>query len=665
MIVPMKKYSFLVFHEEYETFLKDIQELGVLHVIEKQDEIEESIKDKFALIKEFSNAVKFLAKRDVDKIAPDKELGGFEVLQQIKTLKSEYENTKLQVANLKKEISTVAPWGDFSVETIQKLKKSGICIKFYSVSIRRFDPEWQQNYTIEPVGEVGTNLFFVLIHKEGEEPDLPVDEIKAPERSLAEVISEKEKTGKKLEQIQESLNELAKKYIPALENAKSEIEQNSDFELAKYHTEKQANDKIMLLEGWVPESTEKNLLDFLESHDAVYISEKPTKEDKVPILLKNNWFSKLFEPIGKLYSLPAYMELDLTAFFAPFFMLFFGFCLGDAGYGLLVLLGATLYKLKADKEMKPILTLAQFLGVATILFGSISGTIFGMNLIDTGYTLTDQSIVQMQSEIPESISSQISDLEGEYFKTKGEFVGEISEIIGENQADEYQRVFVRAAKGDYQFLQSFRHWLFDSNNLFMLALVLGVIQIIFGMFIKVINSIRQQGFVYSLSTIGWILLFLSTIAFYFLTDAGILNAETDKVVLYVALGVSLFFILFFSDPEINIFARVGSGLYDIYSTVTGVMGDLLSYIRLFALGLSSAILGYVINMICLQMIEGGDWYMYILFILVLLAGHGINIFIAALGSFVHPMRLTFVEFYKNAGFAGGGKEYKPLKKIIK
>ena len=121
--------------------------------------------------------------------------------------------------------------------------------------------------------------------------------------------------------------------------------------------------------------------------------------------------------------------------------------------------------------------------------------------------------------------------------------------------------------------------------------------------------------------------------------------------------------LFFSDPGVNVFARIGKGVWDVYSMVTGIFGDLLSYIRLFALGLSSAILGFVINDIGLQILGSSKILGPVFFVIFLLLGHTLNILISSLGSFVHPMRLTFVEFYKNAGFKGGGEEYKPFKKL--
>jgi V/A-type H+-transporting ATPase subunit I len=196
--------------------------------------------------------------------------------------------------------------------------------------------------------------------------------------------------------------------------------------------------------------------------------------------------------------------------------------------------------------------------------------------------------------------------------------------------------------------------------MFNLSMILGGIQIIFGLFIKAANQTKQFGFSYSLATYGWIIILLGGISYAILSGAEII--PKNDAILYAILGVGGFFVLFFSDPGVNVFARVGKGIWDVYSMVTGIFGDLLSYIRLFALGLSSAILGFVINDIGLQILGSSKILGPVFFVIFLLLGHTLNILISSLGSFVHPMRLTFVEFYKNAGFKGGGEEYKPFKK---
>ena len=173
-----------------------------------------------------------------------------------------------------------------------------------------------------------------------------------------------------------------------------------------------------------PEAIAADTDHWLADKGVAYELEIPTEQDNPPILLKNNKFARLFEFIGELYSLPNYREIDLTPFFAPFFVLFFGFCLGDAGYGLLLLLGITIYKFKAKPAIKPILSLAQWLGISTVIMGIVGGTFFGIQLLDV--------------QVP--------------------------------------------------WMEKMKAYMLDSQQLFNLALIVGAVQIIFGMFLKVATS---------------------------------------------------------------------------------------------------------------------------------------------------------------------------------
>ncbi|MBL7793784.1 MAG: hypothetical protein JNK77_15755, partial [Saprospiraceae bacterium] len=376
-------------------------------------------------------------------------------------------------------------------------------------------------------------------------------------------------------------------YLPLLQQTLASIDEEADWQQVLAFTNSAAEEHVNILEGFVPVSKEKALVEACEKRKILFLADRPAADETPPILLENKQFSKLFEPIGGLYSLPDYGELDLTPFFAPFFMMFFGFCLGDAGYGLVLLLFATWYKRKAGKDMRPILTLGQYLSASTIFFGLLGGTVFGLSLLGKEYS----------------------------------WLGKIQEFM------------------------------LDSNQIFTLSLALGVVQILFGLLLQGINRMRQSGFLSSLPPFGWIVLLVSLLDIGYLKMAGTITTYTSW------LGVAM--IMFFSDMQLGILGRIGKGLWDLYG-ITGFFGDLLSYIRLFALGMSGAILGFVVNTISLQIKDSIPILGPILFVLFLIVGHGANMMLAMLGSFVHPMRLTFVEFYKNAGFAGGGKAYAPF-----
>ena len=121
----------------------------------------------------------------------------------------------------------------------------------------------------------------------------------------------------------------------------------------------------------------------------------------------------------------------------------------------------------------------------------------------------------------------------------------------------------------------------------------------------------------------------------------------------------------YNSPDKNIFVNIGLGLWDSYNMATGLLGDILSYVRLFALGLSGGILASVFNSLAVGMSPDNVIAGPIVMVLIFVIGHAINIFMNVLGAMVHPMRLTFVEFYKNAGFESTQREFSPLRKAEK
>ena len=594
MIIPMQKYSFLVYHKEYAAFLKDLQQLGVLHIIEKEAEISDDIKEKYQLVNRIDKIIKSLEKRETEKTDNCPDSDGLKIIEEIIQKQEELEALQQELATAHKELAKIMPWGDFSAEIINKLKDKNLYVRFYITSKKKFNTKLFSEYNAEIITESGNYIYFIIIQQGDEELNIDAEEVKQPKSSLSEVKKHIKETEDKITLINNDFDNYSKTSIPLLKKERETIAANLEYEKVILNTAVEADEKMKILEGWVPGTKKKQIDDFLEKSNILHIIEKATKKDKVPVLLQNNRFSKLFEPIGKLFSLPAYSELDLTVFFAPFFMMFFGFCLGDAGYGLLFVIGAGIYKLKAKKEIKPLLSLIQLLGIATVIFGIISGTFFGINLIDTKINL----------------------------------------------------------------LADFRKLFLNPEEMFNVALILGALQIVFGMCIKAANQIKQYGFKHALATFGWLIILIGCGIYMGLIELGII--DTNNIILYAILSFGGVLIVFFSDVEISIPARIGKGVWDIYSTVTGIFGDLLSYIRLFALGLSSAILGFVINDIAMQILDSAPIIGPVLFVIFLILGHGLNILISSLGSFVHPMRLTFVEFYKNAGFTGGGKEYKPF-----
>ena len=601
MISKMKKLAFLIYHKDYDTFLEQVRNLGVVHVVTKsQGEAEnQDLQATIRLSARYAAAIKLLEGMNVK--AADKTSGnadkGEQVLDKLEALQQHDAETNHRIQAIEKEITAMEPWGDFKTESLKRLRDAGYEVGFYICSDKVYDEEWETQYHAVVINHIGSKVYFVTVTPVTETVSLDVESAKIADRSLSEIIQEKEKLDAERAETENAMKELAENSIPYLKAAQVRTSQLVDFDKVKLSADSLAGNKLMLLEGWAPAENAQQLNDFLKSSEVYYEISDPVPGDNVPIQLNNKGFFKLFEPIMKLYMLPKYNELDLTPFFAPFFMLFFGLCLGDTGYGLFILLGISGYRLIAKSispSMKPILTLVQLLGLSTAVCGLLTGTCFGFNLYDL--------------HVP--------------------FIQKMKEVI-----------------------------MLDNQQMFNLSLILGAIQIIFGMTLKAVNQAIQFGFKYAISTIGWLLVLVSTaVAF---AAPGVMAMGGTLHLAILAVGGLMVYL--FNSPGKNIFLNIGLGLWDTYNMATGLLGDILSYVRLFALGLSGGILAGVFNSLAVGMSPDNVIAGPIVMVLIFVIGHSINIFMNVLGAMVHPMRLTFVEFFKNSGYEGGGKEYKPFK----
>lgn len=601
MIAKMKKLTFLVYHKEYDAFLNHIRDLGVIHVLMKSQGAAENsaLQESIRWSSRYASAIKFLQGLNGTAVHNQGDvLKGKEALLAVETLQQEDQYLSQRLQTAEKELALLEPWGDFDLKNVKRLHDAGYQIGFYLCSDKQFSQEWIDKYNAVVINRVGAKVYFVTITPNHLMVELDVEAARLPETSLSSLKERLEMIHKEQEQIDTRLKQLAETVIPDLQAAQVDLHAQIEFSKVVLSTDALADNKLMLLEGWAPSERVEEIKHFLSESEVYYEIAEPKPEENVPICLNNKGFFRLFEPIMRLYMLPKYNELDLTPFFAPFFMLFFGLCLGDSGYGLFMLLAVTIYRLIAKNitaTMKPVLTLVQLLGVSTMACGLLTGTCFGFNLYE------------IQLPFFQSLKETIS---------------------------------------------------LDNQQMFNLSLILGGVQIIFGMILKAVNQSIQFGFKYAVGTIGWLLILVSTaIAF---AAPGFMSMGGNIHLIFLALGGLMAYL--YNSPDKNIFVNLGLGLWDSYNMATGLLGDILSYVRLFALGLSGGILASVFNSLAVGMSPDNVIAGPIVMVLIFVIGHAINIFMNVLGAMVHPMRLTFVEFFKNAGYEGGGKEYKPFKK---
>ena len=593
MVVKMKKYLFLVFHRDYLDFLKQLRGCGVVHVTRKKgDDMEPSA--EMANLKQYISrlhkAIRFLRPRVENPVKPVESANAESILSDLETKQHAYEKARQDLALLQKEIALVEPWGEFDSQTARKLAEQNIKMRFFKCSGKRYQSDWESEYHLAIIKQTKSFIYFVVFERSEKTANFPCEEIFLPDASLSQLQHRYEELQQKIPQLEQEFTQIADESLTTLETAISKAMQEVDFNEVHQSGEAIAEDTLLTLVGWVPKDRQQELEQMIEEAQCVAVEVDPEPDEHPPIVLKNGYFARLFEPIARMFSLPDYTELDLTAAFAPFFTLFFGLCLGDAGYGILILLGTFIARFYVKEELKPIMTLGMLLGFSTTVIGILTGTVFGI-------WITMSEFTQLQKFV----------------------------VLG------------------------------DPEQIFYLALIIGVVQILFGIIIQMINRIRQFGFTAGLSPVGWFILIVSLVG---IMLKGTHQNELISQVTGKTVWGGIILILLFNDIKANIFVRLGKGLWELYN-ITGFFGDVLSYVRLFALGISSAILGLVINSIASQM-QSIPWIGPVFFILILLIGHTANILLSGLGAFVHPMRLTFVEFYKNAGFKGGGKPYKPF-----
>ncbi|NLN85833.1 MAG: hypothetical protein GX135_07015 [Candidatus Cloacimonetes bacterium] len=589
MIEKMRKYTFVLHHADYEAFLKELQKLGVLHLTRNTEDKTPALAEKLDLIDDYAQALRFIGKLEPaeEKIAPG--LSPANLLNKINSARDEKELLTRQEDTLLKQIRDLEPWGHFDREMVEKVRRGGIQVDFHTCLKNHFKPEWKEEFALQVLAETNGIIYFVVFHT-GEKPVLDADTFNFPDHDIRELETELKNTRKKIEDIDAYFSGVASDASQIFEEEILRLSRQCEYEDATLQGISEAEDNIRVLGGYIPLRLEPDLKSFLDSHGVIYFATDAKVEDDPPVSLRNNWFARQFEPITKMYMLPFYNEFDLTPFFAPFFMLFFGFCNADIAYGIIFVLLALFLRAKSkNPAVKSMMFLVMLFGISSIIMGWVMGSVLSFDLTETPLS--------------------------KYILIK------------------------------------------NNDQIFNIALLIGAIQILFGTIVNGVKQACQSGFMHFVAPFGTFLFLLGLT----ILGAGLLGTDISALAPYTKylLWSGLALLMLFNSPGKNPIKNVLSGLWLLYNVITGFFGDILSYIRLFALGVSSSILGFVINSIGQQFL-GIKIFGPLIFFIFMVFGHSLNLALGALSGVVHPLRLTFVEFFQNAGFNGPGVAYKPF-----
>lgn len=604
MIVKMSKYAFMVYHKEYDAFLNELRNLGVLHVKEIN-----SIRDNSDLQtllserKRLAQAIRFcegINKHSGMALTPAGKVNkedGLRLEEQLEVLQEKKHKLLATKASLEKDIAYMELWGDFDYKNIRLLKEAGYELNFFSCPTSHYEPKWGDEYNAFLVNNVQSVTYFVTVTKVGTPIDVDAERAKMPTKGLSELQADYNRLGASMKALEKETESFAAQHYETLVEADKLVQDEFNYQNAWAQTDREAEDRLMVLEGFVPTEEASSLEAGLEQKGYYFRQLAIEEEENVPIKLRNNAFSRLFEPITRMFSLPNYTEFDPTPFFAPFFMLFFGLCFGDGGYGLLVILVCAYFKRKASQQVKDYLSLFQYFGLAALIVGTCTGSFFGIAL----------------ASVPALLAVK------DYFVS--------------------------------------------SDNLMTFSIIIGLVQIVFGKAVAALKTMEQKGTKYGIAPMAWVFVIVALLCALGLPMLNVQLPEMVKSICFGIAGLGLLIAFFYNSPGKNIFLNFGTGLWNTYNMASGLLGDTLSYIRLFAIGLTGSILGGVFNSLAIDMTEGMNIFLRIIvMLLILVAGHAINFGLCTISSLVHPLRLIFVEYYKNAEFEGGGKDYRPFKK---
>ena len=611
MITKMTKYSFILMTGEKESFLEQLQELGVVDISRSEKPVDQDSSEmlfkatRAKKVLEYLEGIDYSKDADFEAVSKATVTVDDDAVSYVEACRNRLVELNSSLNEAEKQMKARLPWGSYDKKALDSLSDLGYKVRFYSVDKKRFDQQWAELYPLQVVEEDEKKVWFVTVAPKSEEYSFPVQEMAAPDGTYAEAAAAAARIREDIILAKAGILN-AKDYIPAIKEACNNDLVELDRYLADSAGQNAAEDLLTVFTGFAPVENEAELSEAFDKMGVLYIKEEAVEEDNPPIKLKNNWFARQFESFTGMYGMPVYSEFDPTSIVAPFYLLFFAMCLGDAGYGIVLLLfGLMLNRGWVKFAMFDGLgTIISILGAGTVVVGTVLGTFFGMSLAEAAW-------------VPQWLKSCM-------------IVGEV-EVPGMGMF----------------------------NVQMLLALAIGVFHICLAMTVKAIGYTKRFGFRANVSTWGWLLLIVGGLILAILGAGKFIAPEAVKWAVIIIGTLSALGIYIFNTPGQNPLINIGAGLWDTYNMATGILGDVLSYIRLFALGLAGGMLGQAFNNLA-EMVRGDNVITWIPFALILLFGHVLNILMSSLGAFVHPLRLTFVEYFKNAGYEGKGAKYNPL-----
>lgn len=640
MIVPMKKISLVVLKNERRNALKSLRKLGVLHVEELQGSSDElsCFREQNSIIEK---AIGILSEvKTGKKEAPRQTVVGkecaFEIAKSIIALADEKKSCFDRITSSSAELERFARWGSVNPDDFRWLSDRGVHLSMYEIP--------SDKYTV-----IGENVKTILLNRDksqarflvvsdvavpaAERPEgLPPEayQVVLPACSTDVLRTDIESCRKRIAEIEGELK-YDVQYIKSLKDSLCGIAKDIEFE--NLYSGMGCEDLLSWITGYVPVDSMQKFTKCAKEQNWAFVSSDPAEDDLVPTKLKNSKLVSLIYPLTDfLGTVPGYHEYDISGWFLLFFTVFFGMIFGDGGYGAIVTAGALIFILKSvfsGKKVQPMLGLVLLLGVATMVWGAVTCTWFGLQPEQLPDWIVSLSVPP--------ISNAYSDVEWLPFWSNDLSKGTLT----------------------------------TANNLQIFCFTLALIQLcvahLKGMvrYRKSLKCIAEFGSLIELVGMYYIVLSMVVNSSIFSFSEVVYGIPVGTVSIgLVAFGFVLSFV--FSNYEGSIVKSILESVKNIISVLLGVVNvfsDIVSYIRLWAVGLAGAAISGTVNEMAGPLV--GHATLFLALMALLLFGHGLNMVLNLLSVIVHGVRLNTLEFSTHLGMSWSGFKYEPFAETVR
>lgn len=638
MIEPMKKVSIVLLNKEKQEALKKLRKLGLVHL----EKIEGS-SEKLNAFKEYTNnanlsesvlgEIKLPKKEKQNQLSLENE----KVISLCSQIVAKTERKKQlmeEISSDATELERFANWGSVSLEDFEYLNQKNIQLKLYEVPVEKYSEIDNDIQTILVNNDKKNVRFLIVNGGEGRPERLMPQAFEVPFPRMSTKLLEEEikKDEEEIVQIEAFFKENVK-YLDSIKEFKKTLEKDIEFENvnAGMQNEGETETSLAWISGFVPSADIQKLIDSCKQNNWALAYEDAQRDDsEVPTKLKNNKFVSLIYPLTDfLGTVPGYNEYDISGWFLLFFTIFFGMIFGDGGYGLLVSIVSLLLILKskiAKKPVQPLLMLALLVGGATVVWGIVTCTWFGIPVENLPAWLKNISIPL--------VSNAYSDKVWQPFWVTQEGVG-----LSKDQNLQIFCFALALIQLSIAHIKAAKRNIVEKNPLKALGDAGSLLQLI-GMFWIVLSMVVNSKVFVMLGNIG--------------------NIPVGKIeISLIAVGFVMSFI--FSNYDGSIGKSILESCKNIISVLLGVVNvfsDIVSYIRLWAVGLAGAAISDTVNTMAGPIL--GHAILFIAAIALLVFGHGLNMVLNLLSVIVHGVRLNTLEFSTHLGVSWSGKKYEPF-----